>query len=424
MRFARILHLIHELYALVHSIIAAMKTFLWTVLLLFMLIFLFGVCITQIVADARRDSQEHRFKHWAALDRFYGNLPFSVLTLFQAMSGGVDWDDACRPLMEDISPLMALIFCFYMSLSIFIMMNLVTGVFVTCAWFNLEESKQERLVNNIRQLFLSGDRDHTGSISWEEFRGQLQNPLMEEFFKQIDLDPAQAKDFYDWLDITGQGEVNLDDFVMGCLRMFGSAKSLDLAMLMELSKKTHERIEETERSVHSMSQSLNVLQNGRAFESMQMQVSSVVGDKRWTNCSQKHPDFLNHQSDYAHQMWPALQDEKAAESDDENDEMQAPSPVKVPPPGFSLPSCLPASPTLQGAPTVSSGEYFKLDATKVHFSKDHVSSFREPGYLFNATPLSTQSARDYVGGSKHSSEVSSRHDLAQTSRGWYAEPAD
>lgn len=47
--------------------------------------------------------------------------------LFQTISNGVDWDNVLNPLMEFISPWVAIPFCFYIGFGIFALMNIVTG---------------------------------------------------------------------------------------------------------------------------------------------------------------------------------------------------------------------------------------------------------------------------------------------------------
>jgi hypothetical protein len=237
LRFARLLHLIQELHMLVNSIIAASNSFLWTVGLLFLISFIVGVYITQIVALHRLNAKEASEPITDPdLIMYWGNLGFTILTLFEAMSGGVDWDVPLRSLMNSVGMWMLPVFLAYVAVTLFILMNLVTGIFVDSAAANIREDKDLRLVNQIRELFIVGDADKTGNISWLEFVDQLNNPLMEEYFKVIDLDMSEARGFFDLLDLEGTGRISSEDFVMGCLRLRGPARAIDLAILMDQSK--------------------------------------------------------------------------------------------------------------------------------------------------------------------------------------------
>jgi hypothetical protein len=153
------------------------------------------------------------------------------------MSGGIDWDDVSRPLMEDIHPLMALPLALYVAISLFIMMNLVTGIFVEAAQHNMQESKCLRLVHQLRDLFMGADTDHTGDISFEEFSKQLDNPLIEEYFEEIELAAHEAKHFFALLDLGNEGKINAEEFVNGCMRMRGYSRAIDLELLKSLMLK-------------------------------------------------------------------------------------------------------------------------------------------------------------------------------------------
>jgi hypothetical protein len=200
-----------------------------------MLIFVVGVYFTQIVADARSDGNE--VLRWdTELRHYWGNLGFGVLTLYEVMTGGVDWDDVARPLMDDVHPMMVVLLVAYVAITTFVMMNLVTGIFVESARENIREDQDYKLVNAVRELFLKSDTERTGEITQEEFIDQVCNPLMEEYFKSIDLDISEAPAFFQLLDSSKNGKIDSEEFVHGCLRLRGTAKAIDHAILLELNR--------------------------------------------------------------------------------------------------------------------------------------------------------------------------------------------
>mmetsp|Transcript_153177 Transcript_153177/g.282362 ORF Transcript_153177/g.282362 Transcript_153177/m.282362 type:complete len:248 (-) Transcript_153177:94-837(-) len=185
-----------------------------------------------LLADDKPDVSRHMKFYW-------GNLGYSILSLYESVSGGVDWDTVLRPLMEDIHPiLMALIFSSYISFSCLVILNLVTGLFVSSAKSTIEENKHFHLVTQLREMFMSSDLDGSGTITWEEFETQLDNPLMEELFKVIQMDLSEARGFFSLLDLDGSGKVNAEQFVMGCLRLRGNAKAIDMTTLMAQTKQS------------------------------------------------------------------------------------------------------------------------------------------------------------------------------------------
>jgi len=261
-RFTRILRLIRELHTMVGSIIGSLRSFLWTVVLLFGLIYCVGVLITQIVADHIRAEPDQDLGD-PALRRYYGSLGSSVLSLFQALSGGVDWEDLLTPLhLVTDSTLISLFYSAYIAFCMFVMLNLVTGIFVDSAQTNIREDRDLDLVNRVHELFNTADDDHSGNISWQEFKNQLENPDMGEYFKTIDLDMSEAEHLFELLDVHGVGSITSEEFVNGCLRMRGPAKAYDVASHVRWTRKVSQRllsgIRRLEHQTHLISEELGL----------------------------------------------------------------------------------------------------------------------------------------------------------------------
>ncbi|KAF4680697.1 hypothetical protein FOZ63_027093, partial [Perkinsus olseni] len=70
--------------------------------------------------------------------------------------------------------------------------------------------------------------DESGSLTVEEFRQAIRNPEVESKMKLIDLPVADAEELFMVLDHDGSGELSVDEFIGGCVRLKGSAKSKDL----------------------------------------------------------------------------------------------------------------------------------------------------------------------------------------------------
>mmetsp|Transcript_7886 Transcript_7886/g.23925 ORF Transcript_7886/g.23925 Transcript_7886/m.23925 type:complete len:143 (+) Transcript_7886:295-723(+) len=66
----------------------------------------------------------------------------------------------------------------------------------------------------------------------ENFQQEFKNPQMLQYFQSIDLDPSEAEGLFRLLDPDDTGIIDAEDFVMGCLRLHGAAKSIDLTVLM------------------------------------------------------------------------------------------------------------------------------------------------------------------------------------------------
>lgn len=230
-RLARILRLIRELRVLVSSITNSLKSLVWTVLLLLLMIYSVSLCITQLVSDHFIDKRRENVKE--DIVHFYGTLPRCMLSLFQAISGGVDWDTLIVPLIEDVSPFLAALFILYIAFAFLAIMNVVTGVFVDSVLVSAKADKESFLLNNARELFETLDEE----MDWEAFEAKIETPQMQEFFKGIDVDPDEAKGIFQLLDLDESGSVNADEFFSGCVRLRGPAKALDSALMLRHMEK-------------------------------------------------------------------------------------------------------------------------------------------------------------------------------------------
>merc|ERR1712187_744736 len=110
--------------------------------------------------------------------------------------------------------------------------NVITGLFVEAALTNTATENDIEMVNSMRQLFEEVDFAETGQMTWEQFESQLSTPGMEMYFRAIDLDMSEARGLFKLLDLDESGSISVDEFVMGCLRLRGTAKAIDLATLM------------------------------------------------------------------------------------------------------------------------------------------------------------------------------------------------
>merc|ERR1712032_1399679 len=104
-RVVRVLRLIQELRTIVVSVLGSLRSLCWTVVLLMLLIYVVAVYFTQSVTDYRVmavDSTSNP-EDMQVLNDNFSSLLRSVLSLYQSISGGVDWGALCDPLISEIS---------------------------------------------------------------------------------------------------------------------------------------------------------------------------------------------------------------------------------------------------------------------------------------------------------------------------------
>eukprot|EP00929_Paragymnodinium_shiwhaense_P101221 TRINITY_DN64138_c0_g1_i1.p1 TRINITY_DN64138_c0_g1~~TRINITY_DN64138_c0_g1_i1.p1 ORF type:complete len:707 (+),score=170.77 TRINITY_DN64138_c0_g1_i1:126-2246(+) len=226
-RILRVLHMNEDLGWLVQSIGKSMKNLLWTLILVFVMTYGFGVLLTHLVLD-------YRINHTTPLDaaaeeeleRFYGDVGRSMLYLYEAISEGIHWGDLLDPLTEAISPSIAIGFVLYTAFVSFAMMNVITSFFVDSTIRDTEGAKALKTCKDVWETF----QKYEGGITIDIFNSCLRTPEMEQYLASLDVsaDEAEASGFFNLLDADGSGEVDVEELVSGCVRLRGNAKQVDL----------------------------------------------------------------------------------------------------------------------------------------------------------------------------------------------------
>merc|ERR1711879_485590 len=83
----------------------------------------------------------------------------------------------------------------------------------------------------MKNIFREIDKDGSGEIAYEELRQQMEVPSVGAYFSSIGVDVDQFQRLFRLLDEDNSGSIDQDEFMFGCLRLKGAAKSLDLAII-------------------------------------------------------------------------------------------------------------------------------------------------------------------------------------------------
>jgi len=254
-RLLRIVRFIPELNKLVYLIMGSLWPFLWTITLLLLMIYILAVCFTQLVAEHWSQRDESLPVHME-LNTFYGSLWTSVLSLFAATSGGVDWRDIIMPLVQEISPFLAVVFMCYIAFSVMVVMNLVTGVFVDGAKRLNRNERDAELIKKVSRIFTQCDLNENQEISWLELKSQLSSPHLVNLFRNIGLEHSEASTLFSLLDQDGTATLNAEEFVQGIIRLKGPAKAFELAELQQnhrsLTSMFVKKMDRVENQLHKL----------------------------------------------------------------------------------------------------------------------------------------------------------------------------
>merc|ERR1712032_1073255 len=97
-----------------------------------------------------------------------------------------------------------------------------------------------------------GDKDGSGDVSSNEFMKMLDDENMRVYLNSLGIQASEAQGLFDLLDCDDSGSVSIDEFITGCLRLKGEARSVDVATLMYENKKLVKKFNKVERMVDSL----------------------------------------------------------------------------------------------------------------------------------------------------------------------------
>jgi len=244
-RVARIIRFFRALRTLAHQLLHTVKSLVWGLLLLTLVVFSFGVLFTQGVTSHRQQpghvEPESEFGETSPLEIYWSTVPRSMSTLFMSITGGVSWVGVVQPLSDVGSGLVAL-FVGYVGFAQFAVLNVLTGVFCQNAIDSAQHDQdlvmqsiiqhKQMYVERLCKIFQELDTDESGTVTIEELEHHLGDEAIQAYFQALELDVSDVRTFFQLLDLNGGDDIDAEEFVASCLRLRGGARGVDLATLM------------------------------------------------------------------------------------------------------------------------------------------------------------------------------------------------
>jgi len=211
----------------------------------------------------------HEGNHVEQLFRLYGTLPRTMLTLLQPVSGGMDWNNAFRPILR-LRTYFLVVSLVYMFFMIFGLLNVLLGIFVEGAMQSVRCDSDQMVrdemdsvnasIAQITRVFRASDTDRSGSLDREEFQALLNNPQLVTLLQTVGVDTAQAQTIFRLCDSDLSGCVSYEEFIGGCLRLKGTAKSADMMTLLYQTEKTQRYVEGLGKEIQSLRKQMKMLE--------------------------------------------------------------------------------------------------------------------------------------------------------------------
>jgi hypothetical protein len=245
-RIIRVGRFFHSLRILVGAMLGTMKSCIWTSLLLLIIMYSFGMVFAQATyvysMEHTEDNLSYDNQGWVtSLHCYWGSLTRSIFTLFMAVVGGLDWGKATY-VLSNVSPSLVALFIVYILFVSLVVLNVVTGIFLQSA---IEQASQDsehvisqqlkanrQYEEKLKGLFEELDASGDGNITLVEFEHYMGEEKMMAFLQSLEINASDAWTFFKLLDVNTSGSLTLEEFVTGCFRLKGNAKSIHVAQIM------------------------------------------------------------------------------------------------------------------------------------------------------------------------------------------------
>jgi hypothetical protein len=250
-RIIRVLKAFRELRVMISGILSSMRSLFWAAVIATLIFCVFGMVLTQATLDYCFDNDAWHHSETERIREKFGSLGSSMLSLYETMAGGISWGDLVD-VLEILSPAYVAVYLVFTALTVVAVMNVVTGIFVENAMqgaqadneaqIQLAMQNKQKYVDHISAVFKELDSSGKGSINLEEFENGIEDVRLVAYFERLGLDLSDVKQLFVLLDKDHAGTIDIEEFLIGCLRMQGQAKSMDMCKLLY----------EMEWCVHSM----------------------------------------------------------------------------------------------------------------------------------------------------------------------------
>mmetsp|Transcript_60736 Transcript_60736/g.144652 ORF Transcript_60736/g.144652 Transcript_60736/m.144652 type:complete len:826 (-) Transcript_60736:167-2644(-) len=249
-RMARLLRAMPELMILIKGMLAASRSVVFTLLLLLILMYVFAIAMTQLLAEAKHSKDEFR----TVLQSMY------TLWLHGTLLDDINW---LQHKISKDSKLCTVIFFLFVLLASLTVMNMLIGVLCevvsSVAAFEKEEMVVSFVKSKITDIVNKIDRDQSGKVNKEEFLKILEEREAVDALVEVGVDPVGLVDMSDFIFMDEEAdedgkekELSLDDFLNMVLKLRGSntATVKDVMDLRKCIAQTIRRVEDRMKRQH------------------------------------------------------------------------------------------------------------------------------------------------------------------------------
>lgn len=237
-RLLRLLKLFKELWLMVSGLLQSLKTLGWICLVALLFCYACAIICTTVIGhnDELYDPYFAKSGGWDH-EVYFATVWRSTFTLFQIMTLD-QWNESVVRHVVANQPVMLIFFLIFVCISSLGLMSIMIGVVVenTLATANKDQNKlkarrerdRKQVFGQLQEIFEMADVDGSGTLKLEEVESAIQKPEIYNKLKMIDFPVDDPGQIFALLDYDESGELTTEEFITGCIRMKGPAKSKDL----------------------------------------------------------------------------------------------------------------------------------------------------------------------------------------------------
>lgn len=246
-RVTKMLRLIHLLSSnsmvdvlklMLVAIGASFATLVWSVVILWMVIFgcaLLMVQLTESYLEESHVGDPNKLHEQQEVFQYFGTFYRALLTMFEITFA--NWVPSCRILMENVDERFAIFYFVYRCLIGLAVLMVVQAIFIqqTMKAAHLDDeilAKQKRKektksLHRVERLFRRLDLNKDGVLEEAEFHEALKQEEMENMMEVFELEVWHIHELFNLVE-NGTKEIRVDEFVSNVRHLQGQARAIDM----------------------------------------------------------------------------------------------------------------------------------------------------------------------------------------------------
>lgn len=267
LRILRVVTIFRPLMLILHSLIHSLLSLVWMLVLLTFTMYLVTIVFMggaasfivdqlngEVTSEVSPDMTLEEMR--TSFNTNFNTVLRGMLTMFFSVTGGQDWYDVLRPFMI-ASWIYVIMFVLFEVFVVFGVFNVLSAVFVENVLTNRdkdlmiqqEQNKTKVFMRDMADLFQEGDKDHDGTFSLEELTEYCSRPRFCSYLNSHALDATDAEILFNYMDQDGGGAVDVEEFVLGALKLKGPARALDMLKVQGDFRRLNTRLDEIQAAL-------------------------------------------------------------------------------------------------------------------------------------------------------------------------------